>query len=220
MRDLRVLLADDDPILRDGLAEVLDAQPGIEIVAVVADGGAALDAMTRYSVDVALLDVDMPGIDGIHAAARITAGYPSTTVVMLTAFENDSFLARALHVGAQGFLTKDIPVGQLAQLIQRAHAGETVMGAEPIRILTASYLQDQRRKYDYADFIHAVEKLPPHLRAVFGLLAQAVPNKTIARQLHLAEGTVRIYVSQILTATGCTNRSEIALNAMKSGLTS
>ena len=88
---------------------------------------------------------------------------------MATGFENDSFLARALHAGAQGFLTKDIPATQLAQLIQRAHAGETVMGAESIRILTASYLQDQRRKYDYADFIQAVETLPPHLRAVFGL---------------------------------------------------
>ncbi|MDO5676354.1 MAG: response regulator transcription factor [Propionibacteriaceae bacterium] len=219
-RPLKVLLADDDPLLLHGLATILNTQPGIEVVAAVSDGAAAMTAMTSHSIDVALLDVDMPVIDGIHAAAHITQRYPNTTVVMLTAFEHDNFLDRALAAGAHGFLTKDIPADQLANFIHQARSGTTVMGPKPTRILANSYRDQLHRRDEHREFIDAVENLPPHLRAVFDLMAHAMPNKTIAARLHLAENTVRIYVSQILAATNSPSRAHLALTATKSGLAS
>ncbi len=217
-KELRILLADDDPILLAGLVEVLNTQPGFEVVAAVSDGAAAMKAMSKHQVDVALLDVDMPVIDGIHAAKHIADRYPKVTVVMLTAFEHDNFLDRALSAGAHGFLTKDIPVPQLAELIRQAHSGQTVMGPKPTKLLASAYLNELRRHEDHSEFINAVDQLSPRLRTVFDLLAEATPNKIIANQLKLTEATVRMYVSEILAATNCSSRSELAVKAMKSGI--
>ena len=174
---IRVLLADDDIIVREGLAGLLDRQNGIDVVAVAENGSEALRECSRQVVDVALLDVDMPVLDGLAAAKEMARLYPSVAVVMLTVFEHEESLAKSLALNVRGFLTKDIPSAQLAQLIKQAYAGYTVFGPRPTSILADSYLNSGRNDPRYDAFRERVERLPNHLRTTFDLLIQALPNK-------------------------------------------
>lgn len=215
---IRVLLVDDDQIIRDGLANLLNAQDGITVMAAVENGSAALRFLAENHVDVALLDVDMPILDGISTAKEIGRLYPRVTVVMLTAFEHEDSLAQSLASNVRGFLTKDIPASeQLAQLIKQACGGQQVFGSRPTQILTESYMASGKNAAEYNDFRIKVERLPDYLRAVFDLLIQALPNKTIARELGITEATVRSYISELFTATGFTNRGELTITAIKAG---
>ncbi|MFY9262146.1 MAG: response regulator transcription factor [Actinomycetaceae bacterium] len=215
---IRILIADDDPIIREGLAELLSLQAGIEVVATAANGSEALNIINSTPIDLALLDVDMPVIDGIETARRIGRGYPHTTIVMLTAFEHEESLGQSIATGVKGFLTKDIPVPQLAELLKRAHAGETVMSPKPLSVLTSSYRQTHLDQEKYRDFIDVINALPERKREVFDLLIQAKTNRTIAKEVYLSEGTVRVYVSDILEQTGCASRAELVAKAFKSGI--
>ncbi len=214
---IRVLLADDDIIVREGLAVLLDRQNGIDVVAVAENGSEALRECSRQVVDVALLDVDMPVLDGLAAAKEMARLYPSVAVVMLTVFEHEESLAKSLALNVRGFLTKDIPSAQLAQLIKQAYAGYTVFGPRPTSILADSYLNSGRNDPRYDAFRERVERLPNHLRTTFDLLIQALPNKIIAKRLGLSEATVRSYISEIFTALGYTNRGELTITAIKAG---
>ncbi len=218
MCELSVLLADDDAVLLNGLSGLLAREEGINLVAAVSNGAEAIAAMAQHQVDVALLDIDMPKLDGITTAEIITSQYPETTVVMLTAFAHSDFLERALLAGAKGFLTKDIPPTEIASLVREAHSGVTVMGRKPTQIITQSYLRTLTDRQDYSDFVNRVNTLSRAQKSVFDLLIQAIPNRTIARRLDLSEHTVRSYVSQILQKTDCQSRSEIAVKALKSGI--
>ena len=179
---IRVLLADDDVIVREGLAGLLDRQDGIDVVAVAENGSMAL-----------------------------------VVVVMLTVFEHEESLARSLALNVRGFLTKDIPSAQLAQLIRQAHAGYSVFGPRPTGILADSYLNSGKNDPKYDAFRERVERLPGYLRTTFDLLIQALPNKTIAKRLGLSEATVRSYISEIFTTLGYTNRGELTITAIKAG---
>lgn len=214
---IRVLLADDDAIIREGLVNLLDRQEGINVVAVAENGGKALHELSKQAVDVALLDVDMPVLDGLETAKAMARLYPSVAVVMLTVFEHEESFAKSLALNVRGFLTKDIPSAQLAQLIRQAHEGYSVFGPRPARILADSYLSSGRNDPKYDGFRERVEQLPNHLRATFGLLIQALPNKTIAKKLGLSETTVRSYISEIFTELGYTNRGELTIDAIKAG---
>lgn len=218
MSDIRILLADDDQIIREGLANLLNHQEGLSVVAVAKNGAEALAQVESAGpIDVALIDVDMPVLDGIKAAEIMGKKYPEVAVVILTAFEHEDSLAKSLATNVRGFLTKDIPSEQLAQLIKQAHAGFPVMGPRPSQILAESYLNTQVDESEYQEFRERVEKLPDYLKPVFQLLIKAKANKTIARELHLTEATVRSYISEIFTATGFTNRGELAITAVKAG---
>ena len=214
---IRVLLADDDVIVREGLAGLLDRQDGIDVVAVAENGSMALRELSRRAVDVALLDVDMPVLDGLAAAKEMARLYPSVVVVMLTVFEHEESLARSLALNVRGFLTKDIPSVQLAQLIRQAHAGYSVFGPRPTSILADSYLNSGKNDPKYDAFRERVERLPGYLRTTFDLLIQALPNKTIAKRLGLSEATARSYISEIFTTLGYTNRGELTITAIKAG---
>ncbi|WP_166985294.1 response regulator transcription factor [Canibacter zhoujuaniae] len=214
---IRILLADDDHIIRDGLANLLSLQDGITVIAAVENGQAALRVLVDQRVDVALLDVDMPVLDGVGTAKEIGRMYPDVAVVMLTAFEHVSSLAHSLAHNVRGFLTKDIPAPELAQLLKQAHSGQRVFGPRPTQILTESYMASGKNDPAYDDFRQKVDHLPGYLRAVFDLLIQALPNKTIARELGITEATVRSYISELFTATGFTNRGELTITAIKAG---
>lgn len=216
--EIRILFADDDQIIRDGLSNLLNAQDGLRVVATAADGAQVFDQLALHRIDVALLDVDMPVMSGIEAARRISSEQPSVTIIMLTAFEHEETLGQAIGAGVRGFLTKDIPAPELAQLIRKAYSGQQVMAPRPTEILTASYAETHESREQYADFINAVATLPEHLRPTFRLLLKAFANKNIARQTGLTEATVRSYVSDILTHTGCATRGELAITAVKAGV--
>ncbi|WP_353067171.1 response regulator transcription factor [Arcanobacterium hippocoleae] len=215
--DIRILLADDDQIIRDGLANLLNLQDGITVVAAVENGRAALRVLAEHRVDVALLDVDMPVLDGIRTAKEIGRMYPNIAVVMLTAFEHEDSLAQSLASNVRGFLTKDIPAPELAQLIKQAHSGQRVFGLRPTQLLTESYMASSKNDPTYDDFRQKVDQLPNYLRSVFDLLIQALPNKIIARELGITEATARSYISELFTATGFTNRGELTITAVKAG---
>lgn len=217
MGEVRILIADDDRIIREGLAELLDHQEGISVVAVAKNGDEALAVLANKPIDVALIDVDMPVLDGIKAAGIIGETYPQVAVVMLTAFEHEESLAQSLAQNVRGFLTKDIPPDQLAELIKQAHSGMSVMSPRPSRILAETYVNAHVDDAKYAEFRAKVEELPDYLRPVFDQVITGRPNKLIAKELHLTEPTVRSYISDIFAATGFTNRSELAITAIKAG---
>lgn len=218
MSPLRVLLADDDPPVRESLGSLLGAREDIELVAAVPDGLAALDAVARRPVDVALLDVEMPGLDGIETARRIAAWHPAIVVVMLTAFASDDFLDQALTAGASGFLTKDLPVARLADLLHEAARGGTVMGPRPTALLAEAYRSRLVQREEDPAFIAAVEALPGRLREVLSLLTHAASNRAIAAALGISEKTARMYASEILRRTGCRSRAEVAVRALNAGV--
>ena len=216
--NLRILLADDDQMLREGLARLLNEQDGVEVVATAENGALALAQLAQHTVDLALLDIDMPVLDGVQTAKALLASHPGITVVMLTAFEHEETLAESLALNIKGFLTKDIPAPQLAELLVQAHQGQMVMSPRPTQVLTADYAKRQGTQAQYADFIAAVQSLPPYLRGVFDLLIQAKTNRSISRELHLSEATVRSYISEIFVVTGYNNRGELAITALKAGI--
>ncbi|MBR5950552.1 MAG: response regulator transcription factor, partial [Actinomycetaceae bacterium] len=133
-------------------------------------------------------------------------------------FEHESTLAESLAIGIGGFLTKDIPAPELAELIKQAHSGRQVMGPKPVEILTASYIASQHDREEFRDFIDAVEGMSERLVPVYELLLESTTNKIIARKLKLSESTVRNYVSEILEITNCRSRGELAMTATKAGL--
>ena len=216
--DIRVLIADDDAVIRNGLADLLEAQEDISIVARAENGVEAVAAVGSKNIDVALIDVDMPVLDGIEAAKLIPHTYPDTVIVMLTAFEYEDSLAQSISAGAQGFLTKDIPASQLAELIKQAYAGQPVFGAKPAMILTNSYANHAQVRNQHKEFISLVEKLPVYLRSTFNLLLEARTNNEIAQKLGMTPATIRSYVSEILACTGCASRGELAITAIKAGV--
>lgn len=217
-QEIRILLADDDQVIRDGLANLLNGQDGLRVVATAENGAQVFEQLALHRIEVALLDVDMPVMSGIEAARRLNREYPGITVIMLTAFEYEESLAQAIGAGVRGFLTKDILIPELAQLIRKAYDGQQVMAPRPTEILTASYAETHESLEKYADFINAVTTLPEHLCPTFRLLLKAYTNKNIARHTGLTEATVRSYVSCILAHTGCATRGELAITAVKAGI--
>lgn len=215
--DLRVLIADDDQVYRENLAILLDGIEGIRVAATAANGSQAITELARHIVDVALVDVDMPVMDGIATARAIKNSFPRTTVIMLTAFEHEDSLQDSLAEGVAGFLTKDIMPEELTLFIQQAHAGKQVVSGKPTEMLTESYLRNQRKQVQYQDFIARAEALPKHLKPVLEQMCQAKSNQEIASELYLSASTVKSYVSDLLRKTGCRSRSKVTLNAIKSG---
>lgn len=215
--NIRVLIADDDEIIREPLAKMLNIQAGITVLAAVPDGSKALRILADERVDLALLDVDMPILDGISTAREIARLYPTVAVVMLTAFEHEDSLAKSLASNVQGFLTKDIPIPELAQLLKLAHSGQRVLGQKPTQMLAENYLAAGKNDAAYDAFRNKIEQLPEYLRSVFDLLIQALPNKVIASKLGVTEATVRSYISELFTATGYNNRGELTIVAIKAG---
>lgn len=139
--DIRVLIADDDPIIHDSFARLLDSQDGIKVEATASNGAEALTKMTR-SIDVALIDVDMPILDGIEAAKLIRKSYPQTTIIMLTAFEHEDSLAQALAAGVQGFLTKNTTPKEIAQEL---HMSPTTVRSYVSEILAHTGCKSRRQ---------------------------------------------------------------------------
>lgn len=206
---LRVILADDDALYLEQLAELLGRQPSLEVVAAVASGDALLDAANRLSWDVALLDIAMPGRDGIDTLRQLLQFRPEATVLMLTAFERPETLRLALSAGAKGFLTKETPNAEITAAIHRAYRGKTVMDDKPMEILRDYYLQGDPEPVDQ-EFVERLERLPQHLRTVVDYLALSYTNREIARATRLSESTVGSYVRDAINAMGA-RRGEIAI---------
>ncbi len=219
MRSLSVLLADDDPLLRESIAALLRNYDEISEVIVACDGAQAIVSVRKHPVDVVLMDVDMPVLDGVSAAAVLSREFPALPVVMFTVFGQQDSLRQALNAGAKGFITKDIPVAKIVEAIVTASEGQTVMAPRPTQMLVESYRTGNGYDND-PEFRAKIASLPERFWDIFNLLIAAASNATISKQIALTEGTVRTYITQILRITGCHSRSELAVRALRAGITS
>jgi two-component system, NarL family, response regulator DesR len=198
---IRVLIAEDQTMVRGALRALLDLEEDLEVVCEVGRGDAVVEAAREHRPDVALLDIEMPGLDGIEAARALATAVPQTRAVVLTTFGRPGFLRRAMEVGASGFLVKDAPVAELARAIRAVVAGERVIDRE----LAAAAL--------------AIGATPLSAREG-DVLREAADGATvaeIARRLFLSEGTVRNYLSSAIGKTGARTRVEAARVAEEKG---
>lgn len=219
MTPLRVIIADDDLVFRHGLAAALERHDDIDVLAAVGDGEALLRGITGHQVDLALIDVEMPALDGIATARALASSRPDVTVVMLTAFARDGFLEEALAAGARGFLTKDMLVDEVVARLHDAVEGAVVMGRRPTAMLTEFYRTHTLHHCEDRVLKSTVESLPSRLREVFDLMSRAMSDKQISRQLHVTHGTARGYSAQVIQRTGCLSRTDLVLRAASEGLT-
>jgi two-component system, NarL family, response regulator DesR len=199
---IRVLLAEDQAMIREALATLLDLEPDMRVVGQVGRGDevvAAVDALG--GVDVALLDIEMPGLDGLSAAAQLRKRHPETKVVVLTTFGRPGFLRRAMEAGAAAFMVKDAPAARLAEAVRRVLAGERVIDPD----LAAAALAD------------GINPLTSRERDVLAASADGSVNAEIAEKLSLSEGTVRNYLSAGIQKTGARNRAEAVRIAQEKG---
>jgi two-component system response regulator DesR len=198
---IRILLADDQMLVRGALAAMLGLEPDMEVVAEVGSGDAVLAAAQRTMPDVALLDVQMPGKDGIAAAAELHAAMPACRVVMCTTFGRPGYLSRALAAGASGFVVKDAPPEQLVEAVRRVHAG--------LRVVDPSLAAES--------LATGQSPLTIREREVLAESSDGGTISDIARSLHLSEGTVRNHLSSAIGKTGARTRAEAARLAEERG---
>jgi DNA-binding NarL/FixJ family response regulator len=213
---IRVVLADDEALIRAGVRAILVADPDIEVVAEAGDGRRAVELVRAHRPDVVLLDIRMPVLDGLSAAAEIARMAPRTRVVILTTFGEDSYIARALADGASGFLLK---AGDPRELIAGVHAvaqGAAYLSPQVVhRVITQL---SGGRLGRGAAARERVDGLSERERQVLALVGAGLSNAQIGRRLFLVEGTVKSYVSAILTRLGVRNRVQAAIVAYEAGL--
>ena len=198
---IRILLAEDQGMVREALAALLGLEDDIEVVAQVARGDEVVAAATAHDADVAVLDIEMPGLTGIEAAALLHAARPGKKIVIVTTFGRPGYLRRAMEAGADAFLVKDAPAAELAEAVRRVLRGERVI--DPT--LAAAALAE------------GANPLTSRERDVLAAVADGSANGEVAKQLHLSEGTVRNYLSAAIQKTGARNRAEAVRIAREKG---
>jgi DNA-binding NarL/FixJ family response regulator len=205
---VRVLLVDDDALVRAGLTMMLGAFDGIEVAAAVADGTEVPAAVNSHRPDVVLMDIRMPGVDGLTATESLRARREPPEVIVLTTFDTDAHVLRAMRAGASGFLLKHTPPADIARAVRRVAAGEPMLSPEVLRRLMRQVAEadpgvEAARR--------ALDRLSPGERDVALLVAQGRTNQEIGTALRMSTATVKAYVSRILTKLELTNRVQVAL---------
>lgn len=196
---IRMLICEDQRLMRQGLRTILDLEPGLTVVGEAANGAEAITEACRLQPDVALMDVQMPGIGGLAATAEIARQVPGCRVLILTTFDYSQYVLEGLQAGASGFLLKDAPADELIGAIRRVHAGESFVQPD----MAARLLTELGRKLS-----SPTEALTEREVAILGLLVVGDSNRAIGARLYLTEGTVKNYVSTILDKLGAGNRTQ------------
>jgi DNA-binding NarL/FixJ family response regulator len=215
---IRVLLVDDQSLLRMGFRMILEAEPDIEVVGEAADGATGVSMASALHPDVVLMDVRMPGMDGIRATASITAAGPLTKVLILTTFDLDEYVFTGFKAGASGFLLKDAPPPELLTAIRTVAGGDAVLAPTATRRLIDQFvplIPDPDRQHDRDALLG---KLSDREQTVFFELAAGRSNREIASELHLSEGTVKVHVGRILAKLDLRDRVQAVVLAYESGL--
>lgn len=207
---IRILLADDHPMFREGVAHSLGSEPDFEVIAQAASGEEAVELAQRLTPDVALLDITMPGMGGIAAAARIAASVPDMRILMLTVSEDKDNLLAALKAGAHGYVLKGAAASELRAIVRRVAGGEAFVTPALATRLLVEFSRPQARD--------PLSELTAREHDVIELLSLGSSNREIAERLHLAEKTVKHYVTCILQKLHARSRTEAALIAVQHGL--
>lgn len=214
---IRVVLVDDQALFRAGIRMVIDSQPDLAVVGEASDGREGIDIVRAVRPDVVLMDIRMPGLDGLSAAAELLAdpalADPPTRIVMLTTFDLDEAAARAIRQGASGFLLKDADPEFLLAAIRTVHAGSAVIAASATRDLFAHFAAPAVRPAP-----PAFEELTDREREIFALAARGLSNAEIAQREFLSEATVKTHISRILAKLALRDRVQLVVFAFEHGL--
>jgi len=213
---IRVLLADDQALVRAGFRALLDAQDGIEVVGEAADGEEAVRLAGAMSPDVILMDIRMPGLDGLTATRRITADprLAGTRIVILTTFELDEYVFEALRCGASGFLVKDTEPVELIQAVRVVAAGDALLSAGVTRRLIAEFAARAKEPRPAKE----LAVLTDREREVMALVAGGLSNDEIAARLYVSPATAKTHVSRAMIKVGARDRAQLVVLAFESGL--
>lgn len=206
---VRVLLADDQALVRGGFRMILAARPDVEVVGEAADGVEALEKIRVLEPEVALIDVRMPRMDRVELVRRLAAGHPEVAPLILTTFDDDAYVFEGLRAGARGDLLKDTPSEDLVVAITKAHRGETILDAS----VTSKVISEFRRLSGPADDTPGTGPLSEREIEVLRLVSSGHSNRKIARTLYITEGTVKNYVTNILRKLGLRDRTQAAIYA-------
>ena len=209
---IAVLLADDQVLLREALGTVLGADPRINVVAGVDDGAAAVEFVRTHRVGVVLMDIRMPGMDGIAATVEVLRISPHTRVLILTTFDIDEYVFAAIRAGASGFLTKDTRPAELCDAVHRVATGDAAVAPRA----AAALLKHVRRQVQPPDGL--LDALTPREREVCGLLARGASNSEIAAKLFLSDNTVKSHVKAVLAGLSLSDRIQVVIWAYENGL--
>jgi DNA-binding NarL/FixJ family response regulator len=213
---IRILLVDDQRLMREGLRILLELECDLEVVGEVEEGKAALEAYADLKPDVVLMDVRMPGMDGVEATWRLRERWPEARVVILTTFDDDEYVFEGLRAGARGYLLKDVSGHELAEAVRTVAGGGALIEPSVARKVVAEFarMAPPARVPDAG----LAEPLSEREREILQLMAQGLSNREIADRLILAQGTVKNYVTTILQKLGARDRTQAALRARELGL--
>nr|WP_211661278.1 response regulator transcription factor [Modestobacter muralis] len=202
------MVVDDHPVVRGGLVGWLAAQPDLDVVGEAGDGLEALAAVAEHAPDVVLMDLRMPRMDGVAATGRITAAHPGVRVLVLTTYDTDADIVRAVEAGAAGYLLKDTPLPQLADAVRAAARGETVL-APPVAAKLMSRMRGP-----------SVEAPTARELQVLGGVARGLTNAEIGRELFIGEATVKTHLVRVFAKLGVDDRTRAVMVAVERGLLS
>lgn len=214
---IRLLITDDDPLVRAGLALILGGSDDIEVIGEAANGREAVDRVASEQIDVVLMDIRMPVMDGIAATLAIAGLADPPKVIVLTTFDADDFVVRALASGASGFLLKDTPPADIVAAILKVHIGEPMLSPtvteQLIRQITDGAPNDRAETAR-----HSIDQLTERERAVAIAVGRGASNAEVAAELHMSVATVKAHISHIFTKLGATNRVQVAICMHDAGL--
>jgi DNA-binding NarL/FixJ family response regulator len=211
---IRVLIADDQALVRSGFRLIVETRPDLEVVGEAEDGEQAVRLTLELVPDVILMDVRMPGVDGIEATRRIVAAGSAARILVLTTFDLDEYVYAAVRAGASGFLLKDVRPGDLVEAIRLVANGSALLGPG----VTHRLLERFADEHASGEAAEAVARLTEREREILGLLASGLSNAELARQLVLSETTVKTHVSSVLRKLGVRDRVQAVIVAYEAGL--
>ncbi|MFC1465789.1 MAG: response regulator [Candidatus Brachytrichaceae bacterium NZ_4S206] len=216
MDRIRILIVDDQRLMREGLRMLLEMEEGFEVVSEAADGQAALDAYAQHAPDIVLMDIRMPGMDGVEATRRLLQRDPSARVIILTTFDDDQYVFEGLRAGALGYLLKDLSGEELVRAIRTVARGGALIEPSIARKVFAEFARLAPAARDANEGL--AEPLSEREIEVLKLIAAGLSNREIAQRLFLAEGTVKNYVTNVLGKIGAHDRTQAALRGRELGL--
>jgi DNA-binding NarL/FixJ family response regulator len=218
---IRVVVADDQALVRSGLRTILDAQPDIDVVGEAADGAACVALVRTVRPDVVLMDVRMPGFDGLAATRAITLDPAAarTRVVILTTYDLDEYLFDALHAGAAGFLLKGVSPEDLVRGVREVAAGECLLAPSATRRLISEFVETRNAAESDVEARRQVDTLTPRELEVLESMARGLSNAELADALMVGENTVKTHVSHVLTKLGARDRVHAVIIAYQAGVT-
>lgn len=210
----RVLIADDQALVRAGFRKILESEPDLAVVGDTGDGAEALAAARHLTPDVVLMDIRMPGIDGLEATRRLTRELPATRVLIVTTFGRNEYVFEALRAGASGFLLKDAPPEELIAAVRIIAAGDALLAPA----ITNAVITEFVRRSPRAQPSPALDALTGREREVLQLVARGLANSEIAARLFISEATIRTHIGHVLTKLGLRDRVQAVIYAYETGM--